>query len=598
MKNEKYRLLAIAPFKGFRDFFLQEIQRRNDIEADIYFATLRETEPLISTLDLSRYEAIICRGRSGRIIKEMSPIPVINVDFSSFDILRALQLAMLTTQKRIAFVSYFDLSDNIHFLCELLNYKAEIIVPPSPKNPEEMEALMNTLYYEEHISLFVGDGACVHCAKELNAESVLVTTGPESMQKAVSDAVEICEMRRSVIAENHFYKTVIEKSSLPLAIYNSSKELIYSGLFTSSYEDTINDELRSRIPKLEFHSHIKFVISSQEASWKATGDVFYHENSPYYLFHVSDSIPSVFAQTKYWHTIDYDTAKSSLPMVKGNLIYRDYWKKAQSVMAGKTPVVICGSPGSGRTIFSYALYASSPYKDSPLIEIDCFHLGEKQCQKIFKDDRSPLFENNYTILFKNLNALSASLQNEFCYYFENLDLTSRNKVICTFTGDMGDLIASEQFSQQLSYIISGFTIQLPTLNSRPELIVPIARSYLNELNQELPIQLAGFEPEALKLLESHHWEFGIAQFQTALKQLAIQSNGQLITADNVRAFLQSLGPSDIAPVKDPTLDLSQSLNDITKDIINLVLQEENMNQTRAAKRLGISRSTLWKKLQE
>ncbi|MFR9062407.1 MAG: hypothetical protein ACLVJO_00840 [[Clostridium] scindens] len=37
MKNEKYRLLAIAPFKGFRDFFLQEIQRRNDIEADIYF---------------------------------------------------------------------------------------------------------------------------------------------------------------------------------------------------------------------------------------------------------------------------------------------------------------------------------------------------------------------------------------------------------------------------------------------------------------------------------------------------------------------------------------------------------------------------------
>ena len=89
---------------------------------------------------------------------------------------------------------------------------------------------MNTLYYEEHISLFVGDGACVHCAKELNAESVLVTTGPESMQKAVSDAVEICEMRRSVIAENHFYKTVIEKSSLPLAIYNSSKELIYSGL--------------------------------------------------------------------------------------------------------------------------------------------------------------------------------------------------------------------------------------------------------------------------------------------------------------------------------------------------------------------------------
>ena len=61
---------------------------------------------------------------------------------------------------------------------------------------------MNTLYYEEqHIS---SSGMAPARCKELNAESVLVTTGPESMQKAVSDAVEICEMRRSVIAENHF----------------------------------------------------------------------------------------------------------------------------------------------------------------------------------------------------------------------------------------------------------------------------------------------------------------------------------------------------------------------------------------------------------
>lgn len=133
MEQEKYRILAVAPFKGFQNFFLQEIQKRTDIEADIYSATLYETEALMSTLDLSRYEVIICRGRSGRLIKELSPIPVINVDFSSFDILRALQLAMLSPQKKIAFVSYFDLNDDIQFLCKLLNYETEIIVPNPPK---------------------------------------------------------------------------------------------------------------------------------------------------------------------------------------------------------------------------------------------------------------------------------------------------------------------------------------------------------------------------------------------------------------------------------------------------------------------------------
>ena len=67
MKNEKYRLLAIAPFKGFRDFFFRRSKDGTTSVADIYFATLRERRSLwISTLDLSRYEAIICRGRSGR----------------------------------------------------------------------------------------------------------------------------------------------------------------------------------------------------------------------------------------------------------------------------------------------------------------------------------------------------------------------------------------------------------------------------------------------------------------------------------------------------------------------------------------------------
>ncbi len=598
MKTEKYKLLAIAPFKGFRDFLLQEIQKRNDVDVDIYSATLYETKTLIDTLDLTKYEAIICRGRSGRLVKELSPIPVVNVDFSSFDILRALQLAMLTTQKKIAFVSYFDLSDNIHFLCQLLNYKVEILVPPSPSSIEEMESLVRRLHTEENIQLFVGDGACVHCAKELNLDSVLVTTGPESMHDALANAVEICEMRRSIISENNFYKTIIEKSSLPIAIFNKDKKLIYSHLFTARYHPQIHNELCSRISKLSLHRHINFVVSDNETSWKIAGEVLSHENSIYYLFQVSDSIPTVFTQAEFWHSIDYEQAKASLPHVAGNPFYQDYWKKAKSVLSGKTPVVICGSPGSGRTVFSYALYASSTYTNNPLIEIDCFHLNERQCEKLFKDERSPLFETNFMILFKNLNALSLQMQNQFCYYFENLELTARNKILCTFNGNMADLIASNQFSQNLSYLISGFTLQLPTLDSHPELIIPIARSYLNELNQELPIQLAGFDPEALRLLEEHHWEYGIAQFQTVLKQLAISSNGQYITARNVETLLSSLSLADDSPRTGSVLNLNQTLSEITKDVVSIVLKEENMNQTKAAQRLGISRSTLWKRLQE
>lgn len=597
MEKKKYKLLAISPFKGFQEFFLQEVQKRNDIEADIYSAALAETPALIESLDLDKYEAIICRGRSGQLIKEIAPIPVVNIDFSSFDILRALQLATLTVQEKIAFVSYFDLRSSIQFFCELLHYKTNILVPPVPRTSEEMAALIRELYDKEGVRLFVGDGACVHCAKELNAETILVTTGPESMHNAILSAIELCDMHRTMKSKDQLYKTLIQKSSLPLAIFNEEKTLLYSGLFTSDYTPGIHEELKNRIPKLQLHGHIKTIIFAGETAWKVSGEMIYYEGIPYYLFSVAESIPATFAQNQFWKSLTVEETKTNILLVKGNPMYQDYWEKAQSVMDGKTPVVICGEPGSGRNTFSYALYASSPYRNNPLIEIDCFHLNERQCEKLFTDERSPLFEHNYTILFKNMNALSTTLQNKFCFYFEHLELTNRNKIICTFTGDIGDLIASNEFSQNLSYLISGFTLRLPSLNAMPELIVPIARSYLNLLNQEFPIQLAGISADALKLLEEQHWEFGISQFQTVLKQLAIHSNGQYITEKEVQKLLTSLTPS-VPKRTGQELNLNQTLEEITKDILKLVLEEESMNQTKAAKRLGISRSTLWKRLQE
>lgn len=596
VNKDKYRILAIAPFQGFQNFFLQEVQKRDDIKADIFSANLYETEALFRTLDLSKYEVIVCRGRSGRLLKELSPIPVINVDFSSYDILRALQLATLTTQRKIAFVSYFDLGDNIHFLSQLLNYQTEILVPPVPKTEEEMEELIKSLYYDEHIQLFVGDGACVHCAKKLNANSILVTTGPESMRQAVNSAVELCEMRRKIFSDSGLYKELVEKSSLLLAIFDTDRNLIFSSLFNLSYKGHIHKELSCRISRLQSHHHMKFILADSPAAWRVTGEVIYYEHKPYYLFHVEESIPLIFTQSQFWEIIDYEKASSFLPLINGNPCHREYLEQNQSIMVGKTPVVIFGSPGSGKTMLSYGLYAQSPYISNPLIEIDCYHLNEKQCEKLFKDERSPLFDKDYTILFKNLNSLSPSLQNLLAYYLETLELTSRHKVICTYTGDPEDMMSGNRFSQKLSYLIYGFPIQLPSINSRPELIVPIARSYLNHLNQELPVQIAGLEPEALNLLEEHHWKYGITQFQTVLRQLVMESNNQFITTENVRSILSRLDLSKEDDHTESSLNLHQPLDDIVRDVIELVLKEESMNQTKAAKRLGISRSTLWKKL--
>ncbi|MGL6200753.1 MAG: helix-turn-helix domain-containing protein [Lachnospiraceae bacterium] len=155
-------------------------------------------------------------------------------------------------------------------------------------------------------------------------------------------------------------------------------------------------------------------------------------------------------------------------------------------------------------------------------------------------------------------------------------------------------------SEELCHLLSGVPIQLPELHEIPEELPSIARSCINKLNQQMPIQLTGFEDGALELLKAYHWESGIAQFELVLKHLAANTTTSAITRQSVAAMLDQISSTTLAQAEQSNvgIDLTKTLDEINRDVITAVLKEENMNQTRTAKRLNISRSTLWKKLQE
>ena len=97
----------------------------------------------------------------------------------------------------------------------------------------------------------------------------------------------------------------------------------------------------------------------------------------------------------------------------------------------------------------------------------------------------------------------------------------------------------------------------------------------------------------MEYLKNCSWKLNLFQLHNVVKQLAISSTSFYITLKEVKYALNERS-SDTVQLQN--LDLSKTLDEIEKDVINLVLMEENMHQTKAAERLGISRSTLWRKL--
>ena len=125
---------------------------------------------------------------------------------------------------------------------------------------------------------------------------------------------------------------------------------------------------------------------------------------------------------------------------------------------------------------------------------------------------------------------------------------------------------------------------------------------LSYLNADLPRRIIGVEPDAVALLQSFQWPHNYTQFRRVLGDLAVTAPGQAITAESVRQLLRKerhVGAFALrAENAAVPLDLGRSLEEINQDVARRVLEETGGNQTAAAKRLGISRTTLWRLLKD
>ena len=146
------------------------------------------------------------------------------------------------------------------------------------------------------------------------------------------------------------------------------------------------------------------------------------------------------------------------------------------------------------------------------------------------------------------------------------------------------------------------TLYLPTLREFPHRIPQMFHAYLSISTSELPAQIYDIDPKAMELLKEYSWPHNFAQFQRVIRDLVMSASNQHISADSVRNALrreQSVGTlSNHCGIAGSPIDICRPLAEINRDIAHRVLKEMHGNNTAAAKQLGISRTTLWRLLQE
>lgn len=211
---------------------------------------------------------------------------------------------------------------------------------------------------------------------------------------------------------------------------------------------------------------------------------------------------------------------------------------------------------------------------------------------------SPFNDLHTTIYIKNLQALNDTLSEKFLSSLKQNDFCKRNRFIFSLALNNPE----DEFKpscQYLKNVLSSLVLRLPPLRERIKDLPSIATLYISQANIELGKQVVGFDPDAMELLKSFSWKQNLDQFKRVIRQLIVLTPDYYISSDLVKQVLKQevpAVPSSTLPGYE-MINMNQSLDDITYDIVRIVLEQEGMNKSKAVERLKISRSTLWRMLQ-
>ena len=167
-----------------------------------------------------------------------------------------------------------------------------------------------------------------------------------------------------------------------------------------------------------------------------------------------------------------------------------------------------------------------------------------------------------------------------------------------------DAIKDGKLREDLFYRISAFSVHIPPLRDRRDDILPLANAFLKRFAAQANRVLTGFTPQAVEFLASHPWPGNVRQLQNQIQRAVLLSDGPAVhvadfSINEVEPFL--IANADPSPGAQPGEGMNFSLESLVKkverDAIIQMLKETGGNRLVAAKRLGIGRQTLYRKLE-
>ncbi|GEK58301.1 hypothetical protein CHL76_09060 [Marinococcus halophilus] len=568
----------IAPYEGLKEVATRISASHQEVRINVESADLEEAVEPARRLEELGYHVLISRGGTAQILRERSSLPVVEIDVSGYDILRTL-LLFKDSKDPIELIGFPNVCHGVNQVAELLGISISYQVIHSSQ--EVQQAVENAI--SRNIQVIIGDTVTLTTARRFGLEGIMITSGPESVEQAVVQAKEVGSVLLYQEAMNTSYHHLLEHLPESIALVKETGELMFANqpflnLFqltshASNYADK-NDILQSLHQKMLNYAFLQENFSINGRSVIAEGEFLVEGKERLYFLKISDENRyrveqnGLVIQPLQSDIVSFGQISTADERVRS--IVERAKKFTESVY------FLQGENGTGKRSIAAALHH---YRNN-YIENQWEVILDKDFDEMaMKRLEAMILSGNGTFYMKNWEALSAErLEQLFEAAFDSV------AVIIFAAADTNQPLLQEKF-QKKSIVLS-----LPPLRERIEHLPEYIRTFIARNNSKYGKQVVGVESGLLLEWKSSRWPGNLHELQEMVEMGVKNSEGPYISREAVQT-----NPASAYGARE-LLDLNQSLDNIEKQVINLVLQEENMNQTRAAQRLDINRSTLWRKL--
>ncbi|HSB28403.1 MAG TPA: sigma-54 dependent transcriptional regulator [Pyrinomonadaceae bacterium] len=287
--------------------------------------------------------------------------------------------------------------------------------------------------------------------------------------------------------------------------------------------------------------------------------------------------------------------------------------QSRKILSSESPILILGETGSGKGVLARWLHENSPRADEAFVDLNCAGLSRELLEtELFGHEKGAftsataskqgLFEvaHRGTIFLDEVGDVDLQIQPKLLKVLEEKrfrrvgDVRDRQvdvRLIAATHQDLGQFVREKKFRDDLYFRISTIPLSFPPLRERIEDIPIVAQYLLNKVSADLGRGELILDEDSIKALQAYSWPGNIRELRNVIERAVLLSDQRIITIKD----LHFDGHSSIGA---PLLDTRLTLLELEKQHIERVLQEEHGKVEKAAKRLGIPRSSLYQKIKK